>query len=71
MILKRGLSKIERILVDKSDSGKIKWLRKNGAYIGKNTTLSRSIIAAGAVVTKDIPENVVAAGITARVVDHM
>ncbi|WP_372934720.1 sugar O-acetyltransferase [Mariniphaga sediminis] len=50
----------------------------NNVWIGGNTTIcpgvtigDRSVIGAGSVVTKDIPEDVVAAGNPARVIRHL
>ena len=52
-------------------------LRK-GCWIGANAILlpgveigSNSIVAAGAVVTKSVPENVIVVGVPARVIKHI
>ena len=51
---------------------------KNNAWLGMNVTIcpgvtigENSIIAAGAVVTKDIPDNVIAGGVPAKVIKEI
>lgn len=44
------------------------WIGAGATIMGGVTVGKRSIIATGAVVTKDIPDNVVAAGVPARVI---
>ncbi|PGB59826.1 acetyltransferase [Bacillus wiedmannii] len=44
----------------------------NGSLIGMNVTIGdNSVVAAGAVVTKDVPENTVVAGVPAKVVKEI
>ncbi len=48
--------------------GKNVWIGSNATILPGVTIGDNSVIAAGAVVTKDVPENVVAAGVPAKVV---
>lgn len=47
------------------------WIGAGAIVLGGVTLGSCSIVAAGAVVTKDVPDNVVVAGFPARIVGHI
>ena len=48
--------------------GKNAWLGANVTVLGGVTTGDNAVIAAGAVVTRNVPANTVAAGVPARIV---
>ena len=60
-----------------SDSDWRRTTIKEGATIGSNATLlpvtigSNSVVAAGSVVTHDVPENVIVAGNPAKIIRHL
>lgn len=47
------------------------WIGAGATVLGGVTIGSRSIIAAGAVVTSDVPENVMVAGVPAKIIRHI
>lgn len=48
--------------------GKNVWIGANVTILGGVTIGDNSVVAAGSVVNKDVPENTVAAGVPARVI---
>jgi len=65
-------------LQSEADWSVVPTIIKRGASVGTSVTVlcgvtvgENSIIGAGSVVTKDIPANVVAAGVPARVIKHL
>lgn len=51
--------------------GKGTWIGACATVVGGVTIGSRSIVAAGSVVTSDVPDNVLVAGVPAKVVRHI
>ena len=47
------------------------WIGANVTVVGGVTIGNHAIIAAGAVVTKDVPENAVAAGVPAKAIRYI
>ena len=47
------------------------WLGANATILPGVTVGKNAIVAAGAVVTKDVPANTIVAGIPARVIKHL
>lgn len=61
-----GTPRKDRIVI-----GRGSWIGAGATVMGGVTVGSRSIVAAGAVVNADVPDNVVVAGIPARIVRHI
>lgn len=61
-----GAPRKDRILIKKGS-----WVGSCAQIMGGVTVGERSIVAAGAVVTCDVPDNVVIAGVPARIIRHI
>jgi maltose O-acetyltransferase len=47
------------------------WIASNAIILGGTKIGNNSVIAAGAVVTRDVPDNVVVAGVPAKIIKHL